>query len=176
MDRRVEGALLVLLALAITAAIYLLAGGSTAERLLSYGYVGVALVMFMSSATVILPAPGLAVVFAAGRFLDPLLVGLFAGIGAAFGELTGYMAGYGGRQALERSGRAGRIQKWMERNGFLTIFVFAALPNPAFDVVGIAAGGLKYDVRKFLLAAAMGNIVKASCMALLGEKALGIFI
>jgi len=51
--------------------------------------------------------------------------------------------------------------------------VLAAIPNPVFDVVGIVAGGLKYDWRKFLLAAVLGNIVKAMYVAYAGKVALG---
>ena len=176
MDRRMQGALLVLLVLTITLLIYLLTTKSTTEQLASYGYLGIAIVMLISSATVILPAPGLAVVFAAGRLLDPLLVGLFAGVGAALGELTGYLAGYGGRQVLDEKGKMQKVQNWVEKNGFITILVLAAIPNPAFDIVGIAAGSLRYDVKKFLLAAVMGNVIKASYIALLGDAALGWFI
>ena len=176
MDKRMQGVALLALALAMTLVIYVLASESTVEQLVTYGYPGLALVMFISSATVILPAPGLAVVFAAGGFLNPILIGLFAGTGAALGEMTGYFAGYGGRQALDKNGKVHWIQEWMARNGFLTVFVFAAIPNPVFDVVGLVAGGLHYDVRKFLLAALMGNIVKVTYIAFAGEKVLGLFI
>ena len=174
MDKRTMGALLLAFALAATLLIYAIVTKSDAEALItSYGYLGIALVMFLSSATVILPAPGLAVVFAAGRFLNPVLVGLFAGTGAALGELTGYFMGYGGRQALDGNDNARKIQGWVERYGFFAILVLAAIPNPVFDIVGIAAGGLRYDIRKFLLAALMGNVIKATYIALLGEATFG---
>ncbi|VVC03058.1 SNARE associated Golgi protein [Candidatus Burarchaeum australiense] len=176
LQRHLLGALIVLFVLTLAVIIYSFVTKSTVERLVhTYGYLGVAVVMFMSSATVILPAPGLAVVFAAGGFLNPYLLGLFAGVGAALGEITGYLAGYGGREALydSKNERVKRVQKWVERNGFLTIFVFAVIPNPLFDVVGIAAGGMKYDWKKFLLAALIGNVIKATCIALLGVKFFG---
>src|SRR3989338_6331091 len=126
MQKHLKGALLVLFVLAFVAITYSIAAKGNVEGLIrTYGYLGVAFVMFVSSATIILPAPGLAVVFAAGAFLNPFFVGIFAGIGAAFGELTGYLAGYGGREAIaddkgKTAKRMKQVQKWMEKNGFVT--------------------------------------------------------
>jgi len=176
LQKNLKGALLVLFVLAFVAIAYSIAAGGDVEGLIrTYGYVGVAFVMFVSSATIILPAPGLAVVFTAGAFLNPYLVGLFAGIGAALGELTGYLAGYGGREVLDdMTGRRVKgVQKWMEKNGFVTILIFALFPNPVFDLVGIAAGSMKYDWKKFLLAALIGNVIKATSVALAGGKLAG---
>ena len=64
------------------------------SSLAAFGYLGAFFVMALSNATVILPAPGLIFVFALGSSLHPLQVGLFAGVGATLGELTGYIAGY----------------------------------------------------------------------------------
>jgi membrane protein DedA with SNARE-associated domain len=176
LQKHVKGALLVLFVLAFVAIVYSVAARGDLEGLIrTYGYIGVAFVMFVSSATIILPAPGLAVVFAAGAFLNPYLVGLFAGTGAAFGELTGYLAGYGSREVLDdmTGRRVKAVQKWMEKNGFATILVFALFPNPVFDLVGIAAGSMKYDWKKFLLAALIGNVIKATYIALAGGKLFG---
>src|SRR5512139_2154174 len=54
-----------------------------------YGYPGLFLISLFSSATVLLPVPGLALVCAAGTSFSPALVGLAAGSGAALGESTG---------------------------------------------------------------------------------------
>ncbi|MEE8173894.1 MAG: hypothetical protein V3T71_01085, partial [Dehalococcoidia bacterium] len=51
------------------------------EALGKYGYLGVFLVTFLSSATVILPVPGLAVIFVAAATWNPLLVGLVGSVG-----------------------------------------------------------------------------------------------
>src|SRR5215208_5391647 len=47
----------------------------------------------LSTATLILPAPGLALTAIAGAAGDPILVGTVMGLGQAVGELTGYFAG-----------------------------------------------------------------------------------
>ena len=47
-----------------------------------------------------------------------------------------------------------------DRNGFLPLFVLAAIPNPFFDLVGIAAGSLGYSIKRFLLFVLAGETVK----------------
>src|SRR3990172_11548407 len=60
------------------------------------GYPGIFLVSLAANATIILPAPAILMVFAMGAHLSPIWLGLAAGSGAALGELSGYLAGYGG--------------------------------------------------------------------------------
>ncbi|MCX6777857.1 MAG: VTT domain-containing protein [Candidatus Micrarchaeota archaeon] len=134
------------------------------------GYAGAFLVMLVNNATVILPMPGLVSVFILGSVYNPFLLGICAGLGAGLGELTGYMAGYGASARLEkaRKEKYGEVVKWVERHGFAAIFVLAAIPNPLFDVAGLVAGATKYRWWKFLIAAVLGNIVKATALALAG--------
>ena len=90
----------------------------------------------------------------------PVLLGLAGAIGATIGELSGYLAGYTGKVFVRRSKRYARISHWVDRNGFLPLFVLAAIPNPFFDLVGIAAGSLGYSIRRFLLFVLAGETVK----------------
>ncbi len=61
----------------------------------AYGYLGCFVVSVMAGITVI-PAPALPVVFTLGHKLNPLYVGLVAGMGEALGGLTIYLTGAGG--------------------------------------------------------------------------------
>lgn len=133
-----------------------------------YGYLGVFLLTLLSDATVIVPFPGLAGIFVTGGFLNPILVGIVGGIGSALGELTGYLAGYGGRAVIEDRALYTKLEKWMQRNGTLTIFVLSVIPNPVFDVAGIAAGILKFSLWRFLIACALGKAIKFIAIAFAG--------
>ena len=141
----------------------------------AYGYPGLFLLNLLASATLILPAPGLALALAAGATLNPYLVGLAVGSGSTLGELTGYMAGYGGSAVVKDRERFRRVQEWMGRRGFLTIFVLSAIPNPLFDLAGISAGMLHYPIWKFLLPCWLGKTVKALAIAYLGSGLFGTF-
>ena len=154
-------------AVAITVVVYLLRDTITLHA--GLGYAGIFLFMIVSNATLILPAPAWAVVFAVGGALNPILLALVAGSGAALGEMTGYLAGYSGRATLDNQAWYGRVQKGTARYGGWVIFLLGAVPNPIFDAGGIAAGVLRMPVWKFLLAAAAGKALRFLVIALVGS-------
>ncbi len=163
-----------LLVIAISAAILL--NRDRIAGLGAYGYPGLFLVNLLASATLILPVPGLALAFAVGSSLNPLLVGLATGAGSALGELTGYMAGYSGRGVIENQERYAQVQRWMARFGLWIIFVLSIIPNPAFDIAGIAAGAMRMPVWKFLLASLAGKTIKAALIAYLGAGTMRLLV
>ena len=119
----------------------------------------------LSTATLILPAPGLALTAIAGAAGDPIVVGVVAGLGQAVGELTGYAAGWSGRSFLPENAATSRITSWMRRRGVLVIFVLAVVPNPVFDLAGVAAGVLRMPVLSYFAAAATGKVIKNVAIA-----------
>lgn len=143
-------------------------------RLAAIGYPGIFLVSLLGNATIILPAPSLALVFAMGSALPPVLVGLAAGAGEALGELTGYAAGFGGRAVIENQARFERIQQRMKGHVGLTILVLSVFPNPFFDLAGIAAGTLHYPLWRFLIICWLGKTVKTIVVAWLGSQSIHI--
>lgn len=135
-----------------------------------YGYAGVFLVTLITTGAFVLPVPYLAIIFKAGTFLNPVGVAVVAGVAAALGELTGYLLGFGGRELLGDSRWHRAVDRWMQRHGFLTIAVFAFIPNPAFDAAGIAAGALRYSVWRFFLACLVGKTAKFVLVAAFGAQ------
>ena len=110
-----------------------------------------------------------------GTIFNPLAVGLVAGAGAALGELVGYLAGFSGQAVVERADMYDRLTRWMQRNGALTVFFLALVPNPFFDVAGIIAGMLKMPLFKFLFWCWAGETLKMTMFAYLGSSALNLF-
>lgn len=164
-----------LLSLAGAIAISLLAVAlfSQVEFLRSMGYLGIFLISLISSATVFLPLPGFAVVFAMGAYMNPLLVGLAAGAGSGIGEISGYLAGYAGHDAVERTKIYRAHKKQIEKYGPLAIFALAFVPNPIFDIAGVASGALKMPMWQFLLATAAGKTLRYIIVAYAGGAAAG---
>jgi membrane protein YqaA with SNARE-associated domain len=158
---------ILLLVLAITVGIYLLR--DQAKWLASLGYVGIFLLSILANATIILPAPGVAFVFGLGAVYNPLLVALAAGVGAAIGELSGYLAGYSGNIVIQRAAGAQKLMWWMKKYGPWTILVLGFIPNPVFDVAGIAAGMLKMPLWKFLVFCMIGKVLKMLLFAYAGS-------
>jgi membrane protein YqaA with SNARE-associated domain len=141
-------------------------------ELAGLGYSGIFLVSLLGNATIILPAPSLALVFAMGSALPWPLVGLAAGVGEALGELTGYLAGFGGRAIIEDQRTYERLVAWMQKRGGITVFVLSAIPNPFFDLAGIAAGTLRYPVWRFLLFCWLGKTIKTTLVAWAGAQSI----
>ncbi|MGD9001150.1 MAG: VTT domain-containing protein, partial [Anaerolineae bacterium] len=60
-----------------------------------------------------------------------------------------------------------------QRYGVFAIFLLALLPNPLFDVAGMAAGALRLPVWKFLLSCAAGKVIKNILFAVAGYYGIG---
>ena len=136
----------------------------------TYGYLGIFLVSLIGNASIIFPIPAFALVFSAGAVLNPWLVGLAGGVGAALGETSGYLLGRGGSEAIKKKygKQLHKVRKWTLKRGIFPIIVlFAATPLPS-DVIGIFSGLVKYDYKKFLLATTIGKIFKYTLIALAG--------
>jgi uncharacterized membrane protein YdjX (TVP38/TMEM64 family) len=140
------------------------------------GYPLIALISLLSSSTIFVPVPGLASVCAAGTALNISLVGLVFASAGTPGELVGYIAGASGRGWLEKGQIYQRIHSWMLKRWFLTIFILALVPNPFFDVGGMAAGALRCPLWKFLIAVWAGKFIKGVAIAFLCYIGLGDII
>jgi uncharacterized membrane protein YdjX (TVP38/TMEM64 family) len=62
----------------------------------------------------------------------------------------------------------------MERRGGVTILVLSVIPNPFFDLAGIAAGSLGYPMRRFLFIAWLGKSIKTTIVAWAGSQSIVI--
>lgn len=136
-----------------------------------FGYFGVFLAELASSSSIFLPMPGFAATMVAATVLNPFIVGIFGGLGAAIGELTGYLLGLGGRKIVGVRGEFEFVRRLYRRYGLWTIYFFAATPSP-FDVIGILCGLLKIDVRVFFLMTLAGKITSRIMLAVMGREVL----
>lgn len=165
--------LTLLLVVALSLGIYAIR--DQAQSLASLGYPGIFLLSILSNATVILPAPGLLFVFAMGAVFNPLGVALAAGAGSAIGELTGYLAGFSGQGVIERVELYEKLKHWMEVNKRwrnMAILVLAMIPNPLFDLAGMASGALRIPVSRYLFFCWIGKTIKMLLFAYAGASAL----
>ncbi|KKQ91905.1 MAG: putative membrane protein [Candidatus Woesebacteria bacterium GW2011_GWB1_39_10] len=137
-----------------------------------YGFLGLFVLNILGSATIFLPTPLFLTAFVAGSIYNPILVAVVASAGSAIGELTGYLAGYGAEDILEKDPKVQRIRGWMKKRGFLTLFLLAAIPNPIFDMAGFVAGATEVSVKKYLIAVWLGKLIKFSAIAYAGASSL----
>ncbi len=141
----------------------------------SLGLLGIFLANFFASATLFLPAPGIATVIAGGSIYPPLLVGIVATLGAVVGDLGGYIIGFSGKSIITRKKHPKKYDtfvKLFQRWGGLLIFIFALVPNPLFDGVSLIAGGLGYPAKKFVIYLFLGRLIRNMLLSFLGYKLL----
>jgi membrane protein YqaA with SNARE-associated domain len=160
--------------------------GEEIGRLKQYGYIGAFFISILGGATIIIPVPMLAVVFALGHAMaDPwsaLLLAVSAALGELVGALTIYMTGHGAGRAIMSSKRGvvqsayERMLGLMERRGPLTLFIVASVINPFFYPAALAAGALRFGLRKYIFIVLAGKLIKCSTIVYAGYFGLkGLF-
>jgi len=172
--KRLVSVFTIILVIAVVIVIQLVYGRHP-ERLYDLGnyvYWGAFLVSLIGNATVIFPGAVLVILANIGIVIcpvtgpiGPLIVGLVGAVGAAIGEITGYMVGYSGRGFVEDSRFYPRLAAWVKRWGILPVFVLSIVPF-VFDVVGIIAGALRLPLWKFMLACWMGRTILYTAVVL----------
>jgi len=128
------------------------------------GYLGVFVVSLAANATIVLPMPSLLLILPLATVLNPLFVGLVAAAGGAIGEMTAYLAGYSGRGIWGNNKAYLRAVSWLEKRGILVVFLVSATPLP-MDVMGLAAGNLRFPAWKYLIGCVPGKVVKYLALA-----------
>ena len=133
------------------------------------GYPGVLLLSFVGAVSMVLPVPAMLTACTLSTTLDPFVLGSLAGLGESLGEWSGYAVGYGGNTFFERfaiyRNLRPKFSRWMEKRGALLLFLVSAIPNPVFDVVGIAAGTVQYPFARFMAIVFVGKIIKGLLVA-----------
>lgn len=136
------------------------------DQIRRYGFTGVFFISLISNATILFPLPGEVALFAAPGIMglsgfEVFCLGVVASIGATLGELTAYYAGRWGRAAIseKHQDKYHRVGRGMKRYGSAAIFIFSLTPLP-FDLVGIAAGSLRYPRWEFLAYCWAGRLIR----------------
>ncbi len=154
------------------------------DLVLSFGLLGLFIGSIIANASIILPLPIDIFVFLFGGenffelgFLNPLFLGLLIGFGSTIGEMSGYILGLLGIHSIEHL-KKGELKKVMQvkeaikHYGMLVIALGALTPFP-FDVIGIASGLIRYNVKKFFIACFAGKALRYTVIAYAGSLSIG---
>jgi len=144
------------------------------EWLASLGYTGI---FFLSLINGVAPVAGpsqIATFFVASK-LNPLMVGIAAGLGGAIGELAGYAFGYFLRAAqsptiemkIQRIANL-RLLRISREHSFIPLFVLATIPNPFFDPASALAGSLRIRFLQYFIPVFLGKTVRHLAIAYAG--------
>lgn len=169
--------------LTILMAVAVIYYGGELRALRHYGYLGAFIISILGGATIVIPVPMLAVVFALGGVMEyTWLVGISAALGELIGALTIYMTGHGAGRVLVDS-KHGKIQSayermlgLMEKRGHLVLFIVASVVNPFFYPAALAAGALRFGLRKYIAIVLAGKLIKCMTVVYAGYWGIkGIF-
>ena len=153
--------------------------------IVQFGLLGLFIAAIIANASLFLPVPIDIIVFVLGNvdfigigLFSPLILGIVVGGGAAIGELSGYIVGLLGMKGIERLSRrelkrVENLRNRIRRRGMVFIFLGALTPFP-FDLIGIAAGLIKYDLKKFFLSCLAGKIARYLIIAYAGMFSIGL--
>ena len=168
-DLKIQLVALVLgiLAVSLVFVIWMFVGGlSNSDWWKALGYPWVFFLSLLASGGMVFPIPSLAATCgAAGLDLNLVIVGVLAGLGETLGELVGYSIGFGGQSVVQRRRIYKRARTWMIRWGIGVLLILSIIPNPIFDFVGIAAGALRYPMKRFLITVWVGKTLKGLIIA-----------
>ena len=130
-----------------------------------WAYLGVFLGETANSAAVLIPTPAPLYTATAATLMNPILVGIVGGIGAALGELVGYAIGLKGKGSLEGSRLYTKLYALAGRRSGAVVFVAASLPLLP-DIAGLWAGAVRYSLWRFLVLVTAGKVLKVTCFSL----------
>jgi membrane protein DedA with SNARE-associated domain len=171
--RNILSIFMFLLVLGITITLFIFK--SDIVKLGNYGYLGIFLVSVFTNATIILPMPSILLIIPLGATFNPLYIGLASGFGGSIGEMTTYVAGYSGREIWHDNPNYEKAKGWLKKWGMLIVFVFALLPLP-IDILGLAAGNLRFPAWKYFLPCWIGKTIKYIVLSFAGYFGWDIFI
>jgi len=146
------------------------------ELAFSYGYLGVFLISILGSLIPFVPFPYLFIVVLLSRTLNPLLLGILAGLGGAIGKITSFAIGRAGYRLLgqNKKRQMEMMKKLIGKYGYVGVFIFAVTPLPD-DIYYVPMGMARLDFWKFMIASAAGKIVLSIATAYLGIAYFWLF-
>lgn len=145
------------------------------EFAVQYGYLGIFLISMLGALSIFIPIPYTVVIFTLGglQTFDPLWIAVAAGAGAAVGEFSGYLIGYGGRRVIGKKyqKKMDFLTKLFKKFGPIVIFVFALTPLPD-DLLFIPLGIMHYGLLRAFIPALLGKFASNLIIAYSGRLAL----
>lgn len=144
--------------------------------LVRYGGVGLFCLAYLDSSFLAFPVVNdlLLIQLSSSHPSHALLYALLSTAGSVAGAFTLYWISRAGRNILinqNKPGASPRVQGWIERNDFLSILVGSLLPPPTpFKLFCIAAGGLRVNPARFVLALVAGRLIRFAGEAWLAAR------
>ncbi len=137
------------------------------------GLIGVFIASMLSHLTVVARDMFIPLFLPLASVYHPVVLGTFAGTGAAIGEVTTYFLGWGVAESIEPPTEAeDRIARWINKYGLWAVLFVALTPLPDTPIV-ILAGSRKLPFGKLAIVEILGKSTLYSVAALMGGLVYG---
>lgn len=170
------------IALALSLAVYATNNDAFAERVVSLGYAGIVIAAYISGLNLIVPIPTAAFVpmFTSTGFALSTVIALMV-VGTVLADLTAYGIGYHGRRVLRIQETNGyrRIETLVHKHNRLVLpflFVYAAIMPLPNELVVIPLSLLGYRAIVLLVPLILGTIIHISLFALGIESLFSLLV
>ncbi len=130
------------------------------QNVSNISYLGLIVLCFLANSTVMLPSPSLMIAASCALIMNPLLVAICAALGSTLGEFVGYAFGSVSKDLSPRFKKIIDVLSNKIHSPSLLVFIFAVLPLPLFDIVGVYSGGTRMKLTRFFPACFAGKFIK----------------
>ena len=147
--------------------------GTDEKRMEQFGLIGAFIINLASSATVVLPAPGLLIILSMAEVIDPWRLGVVTGIAGGLGAGTAYMAGAVSRNAMgdENKLKLKLTAIFNSRWGAVLLFFGNLIPFVPGDALSAMAGVSRFPILQFFIYVIIATIIKMIALSWLGRLA-----
>jgi len=192
-QRIIIGLLIATTCITIAGSVLLIKNSEYVSKLQPHSYSGLFLISLLAGAPLPIFTPGILITFTLGSILNPVLVGVFAGLGNAVGNALAYWSGHGGVRFISNLGiinqvgetdssRIGqffnkimgaRLTGFANRHRLAAVSLLSVFPNPLLTPTVISLGAARFNFTKFILACWAGQTIQAIILAYMGHFGLG---
>src|SRR3989344_2155549 len=166
-SRRIIVSFIFVLSIVLSVAFFIFRDFFAASK--SLGLLGIFVINFVSNASFFVSTPAFLTVVAGGNLYPPVLVALVSSFGATLGETISFAFGASGRHLANHKLKNKKwfyiLSIYFKKHGDIILFVFALVPNPLFDAVGLVAGIFGYNFFKYFLLVLAGRFIRYFLLA-----------
>jgi membrane protein YqaA with SNARE-associated domain len=154
-------------------------------KLEQHGYLGLFLISLLAGSPIPVPTPIMILTFTLGSLLNPLLIGLVAGLGNTIGNAFIYYTGRSGLKVISGFDKPDtklsrflgnkRISNILNSRGWgemAMVFLLFMYPNPVATPLILAMGATRFNLTRFLVICWSAKTVQGLIFAYLGHFGL----
>jgi len=188
----ITGLLVTTTCITIVGSVFLVINWEHVSRLQPHSYFGLFLISLLAGAPIPIMTPGILITFVLGSILNPVLVGVVAGLGNALGNIFAYLTGRGGIRFFSTIGifsqadetdssrigqfikklKGSRLMGFASSKGVAAVFLLSIFPNPLLTPMVLSLGAARFNFMKFFIACWAGQTIQAIILAYIGHLGL----